>query len=444
LLDDLALAERAVADALEAGATQAEAGVVVSERFSAEARGPRIEKVEQSTARALNLRVFVKGCKAALSTSDLTPDGLRAFARQAVDAARYVGYDPYAGLPDDTEGSDVDAGTLEIFADDVAARLAEDKLEDALTLERLARAYDPRIVNSGGAHVADSQSTIVFANSNGFRGRYRSSSALRGVGPIAQDGPNKRIAHYGSAARSYAALESNEAVATLAARRAVESCGSRKPRTMRCPVIFERDVAAAVLSDVFGALSAASVASGNSFLTDKLGAPIGSPLVTLIDDGRLPGGLGTSPFDGEGVPTRRTLVCDAGRLETFLYDTYYGRKLGAASTGNASHGGIAPNNFYLAAGEGSLDDLIAATQLGVLVLETIGFATESVTGTYSRGARGFVIENGERAYPVDEFTIAGNLLEMLAAVDAVAGDLRFDSTIVSPSFRVAGMTVSGN
>jgi PmbA protein len=212
---------------------------------------------------------------------------------------------------------------------------------------------------------------------------------------------------------------------------------------MRCPVIFERDVAAQVLGDVFGALNAANVAAGNSFFAGKLGEVVGSPLATLVDDGRLRGGLGTSPFDAEGVPTRRTVVLEGGRLRTFLYDTYNGRRLGAASTGNASGGGIGPNNFYLEPGPDSLEELIAATGRGVLIMDTIGFSTESVTGTYSRGARGYAIENGERAYPIDEFTIAGNLLEMLAGIDAVANDLTFDSTIVSPSFRVAEMTVSG-
>jgi PmbA protein len=154
--------------------------------------------------------------------------------------------------------------------------------------------------------------------------------------------------------------------------------------------------------------------------------------------------MATAPFDSEGVPTQRTVVFERGVLETFLYDTYYGRKLAAASTGNASDGGIVARNFHLAAGTQSLEQLIATTSRGVLVIETIGFSTESVTGTYSRGARGFMIEGGELAYPIDEFTIAGNLAEMLGSIDAVADDLRFDAGVVSPSFRVAEMTVSGN
>jgi PmbA protein len=331
-----------------------------------------------------------------------------------------------------------------MFAADVRERPSEAKIDDALGLEALARAYDPRIVNTAGSRVADAIATIALANSNGFRGAYRSTQATRVSGPIAQDGESKRVAHYGSAARGYASLEAVDLIARTAARRAVEMCGARKPATMRCPVIFERDIAAAVLSDLFSAISAANVAVGNSFLIGRTGHKIGGDLVTIFDDGRLPGGLGSAPFDSEGVPTRRTVVFRDGVLETFLYDTYYGRKLGASSTGNGAAGGVGPTNFYLRAGEGSLEALIASTPRGVFIVDTIGFATESVTGTYSRGARGFMIENGELAYPIDEFTIAGNLVEMLAAVDAVANDLRFDGSIVSPSFRVAEMTVSGS
>ncbi|MFY9718978.1 MAG: metallopeptidase TldD-related protein, partial [Candidatus Cybelea sp.] len=182
----------------------------------------------------------------------------------------------------------------------------------------------------------------------------------------------------------------------------------------------------------------------NSWLTGRVGSRVGSELVTIIDDGRLPGKLGSSPFDGEGVPTRRTPVFEGGELRTFLYDSYYARKLGVASTGNSTGGGIGPNNFYLEPGTISLAEMIAATRVGVLVLDTIGFATEHASGTYSRGARGFFIENGELAYPIDEFTVAGQYPEMLANIDAIANDLQFDAAVVSPSFRVSELTVSGN
>jgi PmbA protein len=233
-------------------------------------------------------------------------------------------------------------------------------------------------------------------------------------------------------------------VAYKAVNRTVSLFGARKPQTMRVPVIFERDVAASVLSDIFSALSASNVAVGNSWLAERIGSRIGSDLVTIVDDGTLPGLLGTSPFDGEGVPTQRTVVFENGTLRTFLYDTYYARKLGARSTANGSGGGIAPNNFYLEPGSRTLEQLIADTPRGVLVMDTIGFATEHASGTYSRGARGLYIENGEIAYPIEEFTVAGTFPEMLAGIDAVANDLRFDAGVVSPSFRVAEMTVSGD
>lgn len=175
-----------------------------------------------------------------------------------------------------------------------------------------------------------------------------------------------------------------------------------------------------------------------------MGSKVGSALVNIADDGRLKGKLGSAPFDGEGVATRRTPVFEDGILRSFLFDSYYARKLGVKTTGNSNGGGIGPNNFYLEKGTMSLEELIAATAQGVLVLDTIGFATEHASGTYSRGARGFYIENGELAYPIDEFTIAGQYPEMLAGVDAIANDLRFDSPVASPSFRVAEMTVSGN
>jgi PmbA protein len=440
---DLEFAAHVVSLALAAGASEAEATYTVTDRFSTEARGSEVVKLEQSVGRSLALRVFVAGAKASLGTSDFSAEALRAAVGEAVDAARFVGADAQGGLPDDVVPP-APFGDLELYAPDVRERAAELKLEDALELERAVRAAHAAVVNSSGSRVADATSSVALANSKGFAGAYRVSQASVSASPIASDGPDLRTASYGSAARSYASLESVVAVAQKAARRATEMIGARRPPTMRCPVIFERDVASLVLSDIFTAINAANVAIGNSFLAGKIGTRIGSDLVTIVDDGRLPRGLGSSPFDAEGVPTRRSVVFERGTLRTYLYDTYYARRLAAASTGNAAGGGIGPNNFYLEAGSASLAALIASTQRGVLVLDTIGFSTESVTGTYSRGARGFAIENGELAYPIDEFTIAGNLSTMLGAVDGVANDLIFDQSICCPSLRIAEMTVSGS
>lgn len=443
--DAMELAQNTVAAAIRAGATQAEAAVSIARRFSAEARDKSITKLEQSTARSLHLRVFVGGRKATLSTSDLTEERVSSAIDAVVAQARHVAADPFAALPE-AEAADTlrDASDLDLFSDDVASREAQEKLDEALSLERRIRELDERINNSNGAHVGDSIATTVLANSNGFAGAYRSTRVHRSVSPVAPDGENKRTASYGSASRRLSDLESAVEVADKAVERTVGLFGARKPKTMRVPVIFERDVAASVLSDLFSAVSAANVAVGNSWLAQRMGERIGSGLVTIVDDGTMPGLLGSSPFDGEGVPTRRTVVFDSGTLRTFLYDTYYARKLEAQSTANSSGGGVGPNNFYLQPGTVPLDEIVSKTPRGILVVDTIGFATEHASGTYSRGARGFFIENGEIAYPVEEFTIAGTFSQMLAGIDTVANDLRFDAGIVSPSFRVSEMTVSGD
>lgn len=434
----------AVDAALGAGATQAEATISINDRFSTEARDRTITKLEQSTGRALHLRVFVDGRKATLATSDFERTNLQNAIADAVAQARHVASDPYATLPDIIDrplGQDRD---LDLYSEDVAQREAQIKVDEALELESRMRELDPRISNSNGSHVGDTVSTTALVNTNGFAGAYRSTRVHRSASPVALDGENKRMGAYASAARRLAEMEEVAAVAKKAVERTVGLFGARKPQTMRVPVIFERDVAASVLSDIFSALNAANVAIGNSWLAERAGSKVGSDLVTILDDGTLPGLLGTSPFDGEGVPTQRTVVFERGVFRTFLYDTYYARKLGAHSTGNGSGGGVSPNNFFLEPGTRSLEDIIAGTKRGVLVMDTIGFATEHASGTYSRGARGFYIENGEIAYPIEEFTIAGAFGEMLAGMDAIANDLRFDAAVVSPSFRVAEMTVSGD
>jgi PmbA protein len=439
----LAFAETAVALMTEAGASDAEATVSISDRFSCEARDREITKLERSRGRGLQVRAFVGTRRATLATSDLSRDGVAALAARVVAAAAFVGDDPHAGLPDTVEPDGVCDHDLFTVAPDVAERADEEKIAEALSMERALREADARIANSDGSRVGDALSSWAIANTRGFRGVTQGSQVSRSAAPVALDGDDKRIGHYATAARGWATAESAHAVSLHAVHRALALIGARKPATTRLPVIFERDVAAAVLADVFSALSAANVALGNSWLAERTGGRVGNERVTLVDDGRLPGGLGSSPFDGEGVPTRLTFAIRDGVLESYLSDTYWGRRLGIASTGNASGGGVAANNFYLLPGSGTLDELVASTERGILVLDTIGFATEYASGVYSRGARGLYIVDGAPLYAIDEFTIASTFQEMLESVDGIAGDLRFDGTIVSPSFRVAEMTISG-
>ena len=439
----LALAESAVALIAAAGATDADAAVSVADRFACEARDDELTKLERSRGRTLHVRAFVGSRRSALVTTDLSHDGIAALARRAVAAAAFVGEDEYAGLPDGVESDGVCDHDLLTVADDVAERGDEAKIEEALAMERAVRQADARIANSDGSRVRDSLVSWALANTRGFRGVTQGTQVSRSAAPVALDGDDKRIGHYGTAARGWSTAESAQAVALHAVYRALALVGARKPATMRAAVIFERDVAASVLGDVFSALNAANVVAANSWLADRVGQRVGNERVTIVDDGRLRGGLGSAPFDGEGVPTRETVAIRGGVLETYLSDTYWGRRLGIGSTGNASGGSVAANNLYLTPGTGTLDDLVASTERGVLVLDTIGFATEHASGTYSRGARGIYIEDGKPQHAIDEFTIASTFQDMLESIDGIAGDLRFDGTIVSPSFRVAEMTISG-
>jgi PmbA protein len=439
----LALAVTALELAVSAGASDADATVSIVDRFTAQARDRELTQLERSRGRSLAVRAFVGKRRATLATTDVTREGIDALVRRVVSAAQVVGEDPHAGLPDAVAAGELCDHDLFTVSPDVATRPDDEKVEEALAIERAVRDADARIENSDGSRVGDTVTSLALANTRGFRGVHQGTTASRTTAPVARDGDAKRIGHYGSAARGWATLEPARSVALHAVHRALALLGARKPPTMRIPVIFERDVAASVLGDVFSALSAANVAVGNSWLSDRVGTRVGSELVTIVDDGLLRGGLGTAPFDAEGTPTRETVALRAGVLETYLADAYWGRRLGIASTGNAVGGGVGPNNLFLVPGRGTLDDLVAATPRAILVLDTIGFATEHASGIYSRGARGIYIEDGQPRYAVDEFTIASTFPDLLAGIDAVAGDLRFDAAVVAPSFRVAEMTVSG-
>jgi PmbA protein len=243
-------------------------------------------------------------------------------------------------------------------------------------------------------------------------------------------------------------LESAEAVGRRAALRAVRRLGARRVATCRVPVIFDPVTAPSLLGHLVACVSGQAVYRGTSFLASRMGDAIASDRVTVIDDGRRPGGLGSRPFDGEGQATRRTVVVERGRLASWLLDSYSARKLGAATTGNAARGpgaapAAAPTNLWLEPGAATLEQLIASTERGLLVTELIGMGFNPVTGDYSRGAAGLWIEGGEIAYPVEEITIAGNLGRMLLDVDAVGSDLLWLSRVASPSLRIASLTVAG-
>jgi PmbA protein len=251
-----------------------------------------------------------------------------------------------------------------------------------------------------------------------------------------------------SVGRHLADLEAPADVGREAARRALGRLGARRVATAEVPVIFDPMTARGLVANLVGCLAGYAVYREASFLAGRRGDAIASEKITVVDDGRRPGGLGSKPFDGEGLPTRRNVVVDAGRLETYLLDSYSARKLGLASTGNASRGvgsgpGVGATNLWLEPGDATLDEIVADTPRGLLVTSLFGHGFNAVTGDFSRGAAGIWIENGQRSHAVEEITIAGNLGQMLLDVDAVGSDLLWLGRVAAPSLRVARMTVAG-
>jgi PmbA protein len=452
-LDLKSLAAEVVARAQKAGATDAEAVVSEGDEFSVSVRMGEVETLQESGSRGLGLRVFVGKRSASASTSDLTPEGIDLLVSGAMALANVTEEDAFAGLPDEADFGQLE-GDLHLYFDDVYSLPGAERIDRARRAEAAALAADPRITNSQGGHFDAATGRKVLANSRGFLGEYRSSYCGISAAPLAID-PNGAMQRdfWSSSARRLADLESPESIGQEAARRALRRLGARRVPTQRVPIVFAPEVARSLIGHLFEAASGDSIWRSASFLAGQLGATIAAPTITIVDDHTmlLPtgvGGFGTSPFDGEGLPTRRTVVVENGVLQTYLLNTYTARKLQMRSTGNATRGlagspGIGSGNLYLLPGTQTPEEILAGIPAGFYVTSLMGFGANMVTGDYSRGASGLWIENGELTHAVEEVTIAGNLREIFRNITAIGNDLVFRSSAASPTLRVDGMTVAG-
>jgi PmbA protein len=338
---------------------------------------------------------------------------------------------------------------LKLYYADVYSLPPEQRIDYARQAETAALNFDPRIRNSDGVSFDASTGYKVLANSLGFVGDYQRSGCSVAAIPIAQaeNGTMQRDYWY-SSARTLARLDSPESVGKEAARRTLRRLGARKIPSTKVPIVFDAENARSLLEAIFDAVNGDAIYRQSSFLEGKLGEKIAAENVTVVDDGTIPGGFGTSPFDGEGVPSRRTMVIEKGVLKSYLLNTYTARKLGLQTTGNAARSlagnpGIGYGNFYLEKGGRSAQQIIADIKEGLYVIDLLGFGVNLVTGDYSRGATGIWIENGELTYPVEEITVAGNLKEMLNNIVGIGSDLEFRSALASPTLRIDGMTIAG-
>ncbi len=447
--------ERALAAAGRAGAHSADAVCIESDATEVRVRDDDIEHVKQARERTLGLRVFVNGGgpgsglrQAITSTSDLSDEAIARMAEEAVALARETAPDPDAGLPEGGFAADSpDLALLEARDREVGL---ERHVEAGRAAEAAARQVDPRIVNSEGSDAGSTFRRVHYANSAGFEGRYESASHSLSCSPIAasEDGA-MQTDYWFTVSRALDQLEDPAKVGTRAAERALGHLGARRVATGEFPVVFDSPSARSLLGGLVGCLSGYAVYRKSSFLAGRQGERIAAPEIHIVDDGRLPAGLGSRPFDGEGQATRRNVLVEAGELRSYLLDCYAARKLGLASTGNATRSagsapGVGSTNLWLEPGSaGSLDDIVADTGKGLLVTGMFGHGFNPVTGDFSRGAKGFWIEDGQPAFPVEEITIAGNLGDMLCDVDAIGDELMWLGNVAAPALRVAKMTVAG-
>jgi PmbA protein len=437
LLQDLiARARRAGADAADAVFFE---GISLSHAW----RLSKTEKLERSEGHDLGLRVFIGRRQAIVSSTDRSPDALAELVERAVAMARTVPEDPFCGIADPAE---IACQWPHLDMLDPEEPSAEILIERARAAEEAALAVKG-VTNSEGAVAGWGRSRIALAASNGFAGSYVGSSHGISASVIGGSGTGMERDYDFASAIFAADLRDPAEVGKSAGERAVKRLGARKMPTCRCPVVFDPRVARSFISHLLGAISGPAIARGTSFLKDRLGERIFPEAITIVDDPHRPRGLRSKPFDGEGIANYRRALVDKGVLTTWLLDLRSARQLGLHTTGHAARGtasppGPAATNVWIEPGTLSPKELIADIESGFYVTEMMGMGVNGVTGDYSRGAAGFWIEKGEIAFPVSEMTVAGNLKDIFARLQA-ADDLEFKAGSDSPTLRVDDLTVAG-
>ncbi|EDM78315.1 peptidase U62, modulator of DNA gyrase [Plesiocystis pacifica SIR-1] len=448
LLDSL---EQAASHALDhlakLGVDHAEISVAQGERLEAGVRQGEVELVKEAKSRGMNVRIVHGERVATSSTTDLGPQAVERFLARVVEMAELSEPDPLAVPPSPRELTKT-FPTLDLWDPKMARVKADRALKLALRCEKAAFSADRRITSSEGATFARGAIHSVLMTSGGFLGRDAGTYASLSTQVICDDeGGKKRNGSHWTAARYMEDLLDPRVVGREAAQRAVRRLGASQMDTGVYPVVFDREIARAIVSMVGGCVMGDSVYRDQSFLKDKLGELVASNKVSIVDDPLLPRGLGSRRHDGEGRSVKVNPIVRAGRLDRFLLDTYSARKLKLRPTHAAGGGGGIPyattSNLYMKKGRSKPVSLLRGIEKGLYVTSMMGFGFDPVTGNFSRGASGFLIENGELTRPVSEVTISRNLGDMLLGIDAVADDLEFTSSVAAPSFRVDYMTISG-
>ncbi len=435
------LAEKLVRFGLKSGADEVEVTISDDREFSLDVRLAQIENLLEAGSRAVGLKVIKDKKTAFAASSDLSQETLRRLVKNAVARAELANRDECAGLPlVFSENSNTAA--LDLFDPEIGELEPDRKIRLALDTERIAL-KDKRITNSHGASLVTNEVLTVLANSKGFMGSCEQTFCSLSLGLQAGETDNKVEDYWFSTERFFKRLEPPELLARKAVERTVRLLNPRKIKTQAVPVIFEPQMTAWLLGFLFACVSGMAVYQKATFLAGRLGTRIGNGKVTVIDDGLVPGRLGTRPFDTEGVACQKTTVLEKGILRQYLCNTYAGRKLDLPSTGNADGAGVSPNNFYLVPGSLSAEEIIASTERGFILTRTIGHGLNPATGDISRGAFGLWVEKGEVVYPAAEVTVSGNLENILKNIEAVGNDLDFRTAVCGPTIKIAELIVAG-
>jgi len=436
------IAEDLVSYGKKAGADEIEVTISGGNEFNLDVRLEKIENLTEAGSRYLSAKIIKDHRTAYTSSSDLSRETLHRLIKNAAARAELANQDEYAGLPVLSElstGKNID---LELHDPNVINMNTAEKINLALQTERLGR-KDPRISNSHGAGFESREINTILVNSHGFSHAYSETYCSLGLGLQAGESNNLVEGSWYSVKRFFSDLETPEKIAKKAIDRTVRQLNAHKIKTQSVPVIFEPEMTSWLLGFLFTCISGTSIYNRASFLVDKLGQKIARDSINVLDDGLIPKGLGTAPFDSEGIPTRKTTILKNGILKNYLCNTYAAKKLNLSSTGNSSGSAVGPNNFLLLPGNIEPEKIIQSTNEGFLLSRVLGHGLNPLTGDISRGAFGFWIENGEIAYPVSEVTISGNLGRILNSIEQIGSDLELRTQFAGPTIKISELQIAG-
>lgn len=438
------LAEKLVSKALRMGADEAEIYIATGRNLSVNILNNEIETIEEADSVGAGVRVIVGGALGFSYSNSLDAKALEETIAMAVRFARLTSPDKYNVLPAIGSATYVE----DLYDPDVAAITLESKIAMALEIEKMALS-DSRITKSSGSSYGENIEEIFISSSGGSNLSYKASACSLGVSVVAEKGSQKKTGGEYCSRRFFSDLLPPEQIAATASRKAWEMLDPQMIRTQKATVIFDPDVAGSLLRGVIAALNGERVLQGASFLANSMGKQFASPLLTIIDDGTRPRALGSAPFDGEGVPTQKRALVDRGVVNGFIYNTIAAKRAGTESTGNASRNGysslpgIGTHHLSLAPGTHSRNEIITATDKGLLLKGVTGYGIDAVSGNFSGGASGFWIEKGEILFPVEGVTIAGSADAILNDIDMMGNDIDMNRSFAAPTFRVLEMQIGG-